>query len=70
MIRLHKHAAVLAVKDAEVLDELLETERVSPCIGPRLSPTVAWVDHQRVNVLRESLTRAGYTPKVTRDAPE
>jgi hypothetical protein len=69
MIRLHKHAAVLVVKEPEALEELLETEGLGPCLGPRLSDTAAWVDHRRAETLRELLVRAGYTPKATRDAP-
>jgi hypothetical protein len=67
MIRLHKHAAILVTRDAEALAELLATESARPCIGPQLSPTAAWIDHRRVEVLREALIRAGYTPKVTRE---
>ena len=67
MIRLHRHAALLVTKEPEALAELLATESARPCIGPRLSPTAAWIDHRRVHVLREALVKAGYTPKVTGD---
>jgi len=67
MICVHQHAAILVSKEPEALAELLATETTRPCLGPRLSPTVVWVDHRRVDVLREALLQAGYAPKVTRD---
>ena len=67
MIRVHRHAALLITKDPEALAELTETESARPCIGPRLAPTVAWIDHRRVDALREALVKAGYTPKMTGD---
>ncbi|MBM3472928.1 MAG: hypothetical protein FJX75_06660 [Armatimonadetes bacterium] len=67
MIRFHQHAALLITKDAEALTELTETDSARSCIGPRLSPTVAWIDHRRVDVLREALARAGYAPKMARN---
>jgi len=68
MIRVHRHAAFLVSKEPDALAELLATESARPCLGPRLSPTVAWVDPRRVDTLREALVKAGYAPKVSRDA--
>jgi len=70
MIRLHKHAAILVTKEPEALAELLATESARTYIGPRLSSTVAWIDHRRVDTLREALVRAGYTPRVTQDSED
>ena len=70
MIRLHKGAALLITKDAEALAEALATGSGRSCIGPRISPTVAWVDHRRLGTLRQALTQAGYTPRMTRDSDE
>jgi len=71
MIRIHRHAALLLCKDPDALAELLATESTRACLGPGISPTVAWVDHRRVDVLREAFVKAGYAPKVTSDgAPE
>lgn len=66
MVRLHRHAALLLTQDPEALNELLATETVRHCIGPRLSSTAAWLDHRRVEELRQALLRAGYVPRVTR----
>ena len=68
MVTLHQHAAVLVTTDQEALDELLATASLRTCLGPRLTPNVAWVDHRRVEALREALARAGYTLRVVRDA--
>ena len=68
MIRLHKHAAILVTTDREALGELLATETVRPCIGPQISPTVAWIDHRRLEKLREALVRAGYAPRITSES--
>ncbi|MGQ9732708.1 MAG: hypothetical protein ACUVX8_15735 [Candidatus Zipacnadales bacterium] len=64
MIRLHKHAALLVTKDVEALSELLEMDTIRLCLGPKLSPTVTWIDHRQFDKLHEMLLRAGYTPKV------
>lgn len=64
MIRLHKHAAVLVAKSEEALSDLAHAESVRPLIGPPLSTTAAWIDHQRVEELRSLLKRAGYTPRL------
>jgi hypothetical protein len=64
MIRLHKHAAILIAKSEEALSDLAHAENVRPFIGPRLSTTAAWIDHQRVEELRDLLNRAGYTPRL------
>jgi hypothetical protein len=64
MLRLHKHAAILTAKDEEALSELLHAEHARPLIGPLLSPRAVWVDHQRVEELRDLLKRAGYTPRL------
>ncbi|MBM3498257.1 MAG: hypothetical protein FJX74_06255 [Armatimonadetes bacterium] len=67
MIRIHSHAALLVSQEPEALAELLATESTRGCIGPKLSPVTAWVDHRRVDVLREALIKAGYAPKVASD---
>jgi hypothetical protein len=67
VIRFHRHAALLITKEPEALAELTETQSARSCIGPRLSPTVAWIDHRRVDALREALVRAGYTPRLEGD---
>jgi hypothetical protein len=67
MIRLHKHAAFLMVGDVEALAELAAIQGVRSTIGPKLSSTVAWVDHHRVGTLQEALRQAGYLPRLRRD---
>jgi hypothetical protein len=67
MIRLHKHAVFLVVSDGEALAELIATQGVGSAIGPKLSPTVAWVDHRRVEALREALRQAGYLARSRTD---
>ncbi len=67
MIKLHKNAAVLVTRDDDALAEAQATDAGRLCIGPRLSSTVAWIDHRRVETLREGLSRAGFTPRITTD---
>lgn len=55
----------MLTKNPESLAEAEATEVARIYIGPRLSATVAWIDHRRVEALREALTRAGFTPRVT-----
>jgi len=67
MIRLHKHAAFLMVNDRGALAELIATQGVRSAIGPQLSATVAWLDHHRLEALREALRQAGYRPRSRTD---
>jgi hypothetical protein len=67
VIRLHKHAAYLTASDEEAWAELAGLESLRSAIGPPIAPTIAWVDHHRVAVLREALRQAGYLPRVATD---
>jgi hypothetical protein len=68
VIRVHRNAALLLSAQPEALGELFATETMRVCLGPRLSSTAAWVDHQRIGLLREALLQAGYAPRVAADA--
>ena len=67
MIRLHRNAAVIVAGDEEAMRELAAAAEACPALGPRLSPTVAWVDHHRVAALGDHLRRAGYSLRLVRD---
>jgi len=54
----------MIAKHEEALSELLHADAARLFVGPLLSPQAAWVDHQRVEELRDLLTRAGYTPRL------